>query len=151
MTDARTHTLRFPGTTEGLDAAVRELRVILDARALTPRHRHDVELVFEEVASNIVNYGQPASDVEAVIGFGGETVLVFDDDGPAFDPRLQPPPAPVDRRQDLRIGGLGLVIVRDLCTRLDYVRTPEGRNRLTLTMAPGEADPDTTAELPAVD
>ena len=147
MTDERTHLLPFPGTTDGLAAVVRELRAILDARGLDAKHRHDVELVFEEVASNIVNYGHPTSDVESTIRFGDDTVLTFEDDGRAFDPRLQPAPA-VERRQDLRIGGLGLVIVRDLCSRLDYERTPEGRNRLVLTLTPERADPDATLELP---
>lgn len=128
------HRLRFPGTTRGLDTAVKRLRRILDARRLHPRHRHDVELVFEEVASNIVSYGQPSRAVEAVVCFGDETILTFEDDGVAFDPRAQPPPPAATQRSELRIGGLGLVIVRDLCTRLDYVRTPEARNRLTLAI-----------------
>ena len=81
------HVLRFRGTAAGLDEAVRILRPILDARQLHARHRHDVELVFEEIASNIVNYGRPPSDVEAVVCFGEETVLTFEDDGVAFDPR----------------------------------------------------------------
>ncbi len=129
------HRLRFAGTTRGLDAAVKRLRKILDARKLHPRHRHDVELVFEEVASNIVNYGRPSRAVAAMVRFGDETILTFEDDGVAFDPRTQPPPPPpAARPSELRIGGLGLVIVRDLCTRFDYVRTPEARNRLTLAI-----------------
>src|SRR5262245_51389251 len=128
------HRLRFSATTKGLDTAVKRLRRILDARPLHPRHRHDVELVFEEVASNIVNYGRPSRAVVAVLRFGDETVLTFEDDGIAFDPRTQPPPPAATRPSELRIGGLGLVIVRDLCTRFDYVRTPEARNRLTLAI-----------------
>lgn len=145
------HVLRFAGTTAGLDGAVTALRAILDARLLHPRHRHDVELVFEEVASNIVNYGQPSGAVEAVIRFGDETALAFEDDGVAFDPRRQPRPPVASEPSELRIGGLGLVIVRDLCTRVDYVRTPEGRNRLTLAIPVlGDDDGDPTRELPAV-
>jgi anti-sigma regulatory factor (Ser/Thr protein kinase) len=128
------HRLRFSGTTKGLDTAVKRLRRILDARTLHPRHRHDVELVFEEVASNIVNYGRPSRAVVAVLRFGDETVLTFEDDGIAFDPRAQPPPPVAARPSELRIGGLGLVIVREMCTRFDYVRTPEARNRLTLAI-----------------
>ena len=128
------HRLRFRGTTKGLDGVVKRLRTILDARALHPRHRHDVELVFEEVASNIVNYGRPSAPVDAVLRFGEETILTFEDDGVAFDPRTQPPPPAATHPSELRIGGLGLVIVRDLCARLDYVRTPKGRNRLTLAI-----------------
>ena len=144
------HVLRFPGTDAGLDEAVRTLRPILDARQLHPRHRHDVELVFEEVASNIVNYGRPSSDVEAVVRFGEETVLTFEDDGVAFDPRAHPAPPPARRRGDIRIGGLGLVIVRDICTRIEYVRTPEERNRLTLSVPTRDRDVDPTGELSAV-
>jgi hypothetical protein len=43
------------------------------------------------------------------------------------------------------------VIVRDLCTRLDYERTPAGRNRLVLTLTPAGTDPDETLELPAAE
>jgi serine/threonine-protein kinase RsbW len=136
------HRLRFSGTSKGLDAAVKRLRTILDARTLHPRHRHDVELVFEEVASNIVNYGRPSRAVQAVVRFGDETILTFEDDGVAFDPRTQPPPPAAEKRSELRIGGLGLVIVRDLCTRVDYVRTPDARNRLTLAIpVPSAAAP----------
>jgi anti-sigma regulatory factor (Ser/Thr protein kinase) len=136
---ATDHILRFPGTTAGLDGAVRTLRGLLAARDVDPGHRHDVELVFEEVASNIVNYGRPGSDIEVVVRFDGGTVLTFEDDGTAFDPRAQPPPPVAARRQDLRIGGLGLVIVRKLCSQVDYVRTPQARNRLTLAIR--AADP----------
>lgn len=144
------HVLRFAGTTAGLAEAVTALRAILDARALHPRHRHDVELVFEEVASNIVNYGSPSSAVEATLHFGDETVLTFEDDGIPFDPRRQPPPPAASQPSDLRIGGLGLVIVRDLCARVDYARTPDGRNRLTLAIAVPAGDEDPTGEIPAV-
>jgi serine/threonine-protein kinase RsbW len=126
------HVLRFPGTPMGLDGAVRSLRQILDARQLPPQHRHDVELVFEEMASNIVNYGQPSGDVEALVRFNDETTLTFEDDGVAFDPRDHPAPPVPTRREELRIGGLGIMLVKTICSRIDYARTPEQRNRLTL-------------------
>jgi serine/threonine-protein kinase RsbW len=144
------HRLRFPATTEGLDEAVRALRAVLDTRQLAPRHRHDVELVFEEMASNIVNYGRAAGDIEATIAFDDETVLTFEDDGVPFDPRQHPAPPVAERRRDLRIGGLGIVIVRDLCSRINYVRTPDERNRLTLSIPATDRDVDPTTELPAV-
>jgi serine/threonine-protein kinase RsbW len=128
------HVLRFPGTTEGFAGAAKALRAILDDRELHPRHRHDVELVFDEIATNIVKYGHPTGDVEATIRFGDETTLTFEDDGVAFDPRAQPAPPVATRRSELRIGGLGLVIVRDLCARFDYERTADQRNRLMLAI-----------------
>ena len=104
------------------------LRAILDARQIQGRHRHDIEIVFDEVATNIVNHGRPPGPVEAVIRFEEETILTFEDDGAAFDPRAQPAPPPARRRSDLRVGGLG--DRPRLCTQVDYERTPEDRNRL---------------------
>ncbi len=130
-----THVLRFAPTIEGFHDAVTALRAILDARQIQGRHRHDIEIVFDEVATNIVNHGRPPGPVEAVIRFEEETILTFEDDGAAFDPRAQPAPPPARRRSDLRVGGLGIVIVRELCTQVDYERTPEDRNRLTLRIA----------------
>jgi serine/threonine-protein kinase RsbW len=143
------HVLCFPGTSAGFADAVTALRAILDGRSLSARHRHDIQLVFDEVVTNIVNHGRPPGDIDAVIRFGDETILVFEDDGVAFDPRSQPAPAAATRRADLRIGGLGLVIVRDLCTRVDYERTADQRNRLTLSIPVLERDLDPTSEFPA--
>jgi sigma-B regulation protein RsbU (phosphoserine phosphatase) len=143
------HALHFPATTAGFADAVTALRAILDARTLSARHRHDVQIVFDEVATNIVKYGRATGAVDAVIRFGDETTLTFEDDGIAFDPRAQPAPPAATRRADLRIGGLGLVIVRDLCTKVDYERTADQRNRLTLSIPVLEQDLDPTAEFPA--
>jgi anti-sigma regulatory factor (Ser/Thr protein kinase) len=143
------HVLRFPGTSAGFRDAVTALRLILDARTLHPGLRHDIELVFDEVATNIVNHGRPRGDVDVRIRFGDETTLIFEDDGVAFDPRAQPPPPVVKRRKDLRIGGLGLVLVRDRSSRFDYERTADGRNRLTIGIGGASADVDPTAEFPA--
>jgi len=143
------HVLRFPGTAAGFRDAVTALRLILEARPLHPRQRHDIGLVFDEVVTNIVNHGRPTGDVDVLIRFGEVTTLVFEDDGVAFDPRTQPAPPVATRREDLRIGGLGLVIARDLSAHIDYQRTPEGRNRLTLEIPAVGADVDPTAEFPA--
>jgi anti-sigma regulatory factor (Ser/Thr protein kinase) len=135
------HALRFPGTTAGFGDAATALRLILEARALHPKLRHDIQLVFDEVVTNIVNHGRPTGEVDVRIRFGDETTIVFEDDGVAFDPRQQPAPPVATRRADLRIGGLGIVLVRDLSSRFDYERTPAGRNRLTVGIAAVAAGP----------
>jgi anti-sigma regulatory factor (Ser/Thr protein kinase) len=143
------HVLRFPATAAGFRDAATALRVVLDARSLHPRHRHDIELVFDEIVTNIVKYGRPAGDVDVRLRFDGDTTLIFEDDGVAFDPQQHAPLPVAERRQDLRIGGLGLVLVRELSSRFDYERTPDGRNRVTIGIPPVAADVDPTAEIPA--
>jgi anti-sigma regulatory factor (Ser/Thr protein kinase) len=95
-----------------------------------------VALAFDEIATNIVKYGQPKEDVELVVRLGDETILTFEDDGVAFDPRGQAAPPVPARRRDLRIGGLGLVLIRHFSSHIDYTRTPDHRNRLTVAIPP---------------
>jgi serine/threonine-protein kinase RsbW len=74
-------------------------------------------------------------DVRLVMD-GQAIVLTFDDDGRPFDPLAHPDPRPPETLSDAPVGGLGLLLVRQQSTRLSYERTPEGKNRLTVTIDP---------------
>lgn len=134
--------LHFPGTHAGFEQAFERLGAALDAQGLQGEARFDAELVFEEVVANIVSHGALPGrplDVRVVLESGPDsTVLVFDDDGVAFDPRHQAAPKPL-RLDEERIGGFGLVLVRHAAQALDYERTAAGRNRLTVTLRRGAA------------
>jgi serine/threonine-protein kinase RsbW len=128
--------LRFPPTLAGhADAAV-SLRQLLDARQLADGVRYNVELAFEEITANIVRHGSPTGEVKVRVEFTeDEIVLTFEDDGVPFDPREQPTPHSATSLEDAPIGGLGLVLVRKISTRMDYERTADERNHLTLAIA----------------
>jgi len=130
------HVLRFPGTRAGFENAAAALRGVLDARGLSDGPRYNVELAFEEVATNIIRHGSPHGDVEVVIAFSEhEIVLTFDDDGAAFDPREHPAPAVPASIDEAAPGGLGLVLVRKVTSRMTYERTSQHRNHLTLAIS----------------
>ena len=130
------HVLQFPGTSAGFEDAADELRTLLDVRRLAGTPRHNVELAFEEIATNIVRHGSASDDIEVTIAFGDdEIVLTFDDNGAPFDPRDNPDSAVPGSLDDAPLGGLGLVLVRKISTRLAYARTPERRNNLTVAIA----------------
>ena len=128
------HRLRFPGTLAGFEEASRSLRQFLEAHRLSEDTRFHIELVFEEIAVNIIRHGKPRADVNVEVTVNGEVVLTFEDDGQSFDPRDQPLPAPPESIEETRVGGLGLVLVKQFCTRLEYERTAEDRNRLTVSI-----------------
>jgi anti-sigma regulatory factor (Ser/Thr protein kinase) len=126
--------VRLPATISGLAEAGEALRAFLDTLELDPSRRYQVELTFDEIAGNIVRHGQPVSSVELRIAVGdAEAVMTFDDDGVAFDPRAHDTqlPAPGEHAQ---IGGLGLVLVRTYASRIEYERTRQHHNRLTLAI-----------------
>jgi anti-sigma regulatory factor (Ser/Thr protein kinase) len=129
--------LRVPATLHGFHDAAVALRGLLDRRTLDADLRYNVELTFEEVATNIIRHGSPKADIVVTLHLDGdEAVLTFEDDGVPFDPREQQPhpvPASLD---ETRIGGFGLVLVRSVSSRIEYARTDQDRNRLTLALRP---------------
>src|SRR5262245_28700719 len=101
--------LRFPGTIPGFEGAAVALRDLLGASGIAAGVRYNVELVFEEIASNIVRYGSPRDPVDVAIAFlDDEIVLTFEDDGVPFDPRQHPEPEVPRSIDEAIVGGLGL-------------------------------------------
>jgi anti-sigma regulatory factor (Ser/Thr protein kinase) len=100
--------------------------------------RYNAELVFEELVANIVKHGAPdrhALEVRFTLEVRPDSIiLTFDDNGVAFDPRGRPDPLPQKSLDEARIGGYGLMLVRRAASSLDYLRTADGHNRLTVKL-----------------
>src|SRR5262249_21559449 len=130
--------LRLAATRQGFAAAFDELRSALDALSLIGRPRFSVELVFEEVVANVVRHGtkpEGSTTLSLEVLLEDDSVrLTFLDDGVPFDPRQRPDPAPAKDLEHAEIGGRGLMLIRSVCKGLEYARTPEGQNRLTVTV-----------------
>jgi serine/threonine-protein kinase RsbW len=128
--------IRFAGTHEGFARAFERLHAALDAERLAGATRYDVELVFEEIVANIVGHGARKGrepDVHLTLDTGPDSiVLIFCDDGVPFDPRGRPDPVIAKSLAEAKIGGFGLMLVRHAASSLDYVRTADERNRLTV-------------------
>ena len=130
------HTLRFPATLDGFTSASESLRRLLDDERVDGRARRNVEFAFEEIGTNIVRHGRPRSDVEVTLLFGGDEVLLtFEDDGIPFDPLEHPDPDVPPTLELARVGGLGVFLVKKLAARIQYERTPQQRNRVTVAIA----------------
>ena len=94
-----------------------------------------VNLVIEEVAINVINYGHDGGLHEIEIALTSEldalTIEVIDD-GRAFDPtedaKVPDVTLPMEERP---VGGLGVYLVRTMMDEMRY-RREEGRNHLTL-------------------
>ena len=102
----------------------------------------NVNLVLDEVVSNVIKYGR-AGDAEGAITVslaleGGLLTIDLSDDGIAFNPLEVPPPnldLPITERP---IGGLGIHIVKALTETASYRREHE-RNHLSMTLRVREA------------
>jgi len=120
-------------TLRGFEEAARTLRDLLATRGTDGDLRYKIELAFEEVVTNILRYGHPTDDITVAIRFDDPGVaLTFEDDGVPFDPRAQPRFVPPPSLGETQIGGLGLHLINTVATSMEYERTAERHNRLTL-------------------
>jgi anti-sigma regulatory factor (Ser/Thr protein kinase) len=131
------HVLRFAASSASFEQASADARAALDICGVHGPPRHNAELVFEEVVSNIIRHGHaPEIELSIACDADANTIdLTFEDAGPPFDPLERPLPTLPKSIEEAPLGGLGLLLVRKASTHLQYERTPAGKNRLTVKIA----------------
>lgn len=101
----------------------------------------NVNLVLDEVVSNVIKYGfdsNEAAQHEIIVRLGidgGRLHLEIEDGGKAFNPLVEAPDPTLEGEvEDRPIGGLGIHLVRSLMQNLSYQREND-RNRLSMDQA----------------
>jgi serine/threonine-protein kinase RsbW len=106
--------------------------------SLTAKVVYAIELVLEETLMNVVWHAYadhaPHTAQLTVSLEADAVVMVFEDEGIAFDPTQAPEAAAPTSLRDAQPGGLGLKLVRRMARSVGYQRL-DGRNRLTITLA----------------
>ena len=94
-----------------------------------------VQLCLEEAVANVIMYGgtrdQRLEITVEVERNGAMLVARVVDNGREFDPTQVPPPSIPTSLAEARIGDLGIHLMRNFATGMQYERR-DGRNRLTL-------------------
>jgi anti-sigma regulatory factor (Ser/Thr protein kinase) len=125
--------IRLPDSRTALNRLIHEFSVFAERNAVPLKVRREMQIVFDEIVSNIMRYGYQEGDVLNIVvtlrssGDFLEAVVV-DDARPFNLLELAPPPTNPHARG---IGGLGVHLVRRLMDEVHYART-EGRNVVTL-------------------
>ena len=94
-----------------------------------------LRLAVEEAVVNVINYAYPA-DIKGIVTinvmFDGQTIhFQIVDSGVAFDPTLKERADTTLSAEDRQIGGLGILLLRELMDSVNYERI-DGKNILTL-------------------
>jgi anti-sigma regulatory factor (Ser/Thr protein kinase) len=122
----------------GLKKGLTGLGTWLERHSVGTDTENRARLVFEEIVTNVIRYGFDdggAHIIQAAARVGGDDLtLSFRDDGKPFDPRTARELAPAYSLASASIGGRGLMLVRAAASRIDYERTSEGHNHLTVTL-----------------
>ena len=118
---------------ERIHAAV---KILAQAENWPPDLLFQIELVLEEIGTNIIKYGQDGeseTDIEITLTSDRKSLtLEIVDSGKPFDPFAEAPPPDLDSPiADRPIGGLGVYLVRKLMDEASY-RREGGMNKVTL-------------------
>lgn len=122
---------------DALDEIFRFVAEFVDAAEIDERTAFTLELVVEELFTNIVRHnegGGDTVDLNVDLDDGRLRVDLVDHDAEPFDPASVPPPPVTAGIGERRPGGLGLHLVRSMVDGLDYDYEPETRRmRVSVT------------------
>ena len=124
------------------ERAAEDFRRLLDTERIEGKPRFDLELIFEEIVTNAIRHGftdrAPGRITVRLTRDDQVATVVFEDDGIKFDPLEGPDHTRPGSLDDAVPGGLGIVLVRSIASRLEYEYTAKLTNVLTIvvTLAP---------------
>ena len=118
-----------------LERVNRFIEEIGNELGLSMELRMNMNLVMEEMVSNVIFYAYP-KDVEGDIELeaeydGNELCFVLSDSGKEFDPTQKEDANPDINPTEREIGGMGIYIVKNIMDEVSYQRL-EGKNLLTM-------------------
>jgi len=117
----------FPNDLGAVSPACRRIETFLNEHEAHPRLVYCAQLVFEELAANIVEHAfsdDQRHEISVVVILDNDSVrLTVEDDGEAFDPESWKPDAPASL-EEAAIGGRGLLLVRRMSD--DFSMNREG-------------------------
>lgn len=125
---------RFPREIASLEAIYAFLRSFLREHGIDENHAWDLDVVAEELFSNMIKYGAGRDAIALGLDWKSPhlTLRLQDFDAEAFNPNQAPEVDPNRPILERRAGGLGIHLVRRIADHIDYQR--EARtNTITVT------------------
>ncbi|MCK9483156.1 MAG: ATP-binding protein [Candidatus Marinimicrobia bacterium] len=127
--------MRLSNSIDELQAVNNELEQFGESQDLAPDLMFNLNLVLEEVLTNIIFYGYDDSAthvIELNINLKSEIIEIeIIDDGKPFNPLERPDPNVNKSLDERQIGGLGIFLVKKIMDKAEYFRR-ENKNILNL-------------------
>ena len=119
---------------ESVKTVAEFLDTTLEAWEIPMKVVSKLQIVADEIYSNIVRYSQAKNAKVTAVQNGTVLSLRFEDDGKPYDPTTAVEPDITASAEEREIGGLGIFVVRNMMDSMDY-RYKDGHNVLTLLLA----------------
>ncbi len=127
-------TTKVPARYESIRALMSLLGQFVRRARLGEREAFECRLALDEACVNIIEhaydndpFGEIMVSLEAA---PGKCTICLTDFGHPFDPRSVPPPARGVGLDEMRPGGLGLALMRQMMDEVEYTVGPEGNSLL---------------------
>jgi serine/threonine-protein kinase RsbW len=127
--------IRIKNQVNELERVNRFVEEICEELGLDMELQMNLNLVIEEMVSNVIFYAYPQEKTEEIEltaeSDGKELTFVLSDKGMEFDPTKKEDADPNVNPMDRDIGGMGIYIVKNIMNQVTYQRL-EGKNLLTM-------------------
>ena len=132
---------RLPSQVDAIRTLLDSVEAWAEGAALPPKALFRLNLVLEELATNIIRHGYrdvPDGVVEVfVVDDGTAITLTLRDRAAEFDPFINAPEADLDEPvHTRRVGGLGVHFVKQMAQSYSYKRL-EGENEIVVKLPRG--------------
>jgi len=117
--------IKLPAKLENLTAFLQSVKDCAGEQGFAQKKLTEIELATEEILVNIFNYAYEGDPEYARVTCGlekGRFIIEIEDGGIPFDPFSLDSPDLTDDIGERRIGGLGVFIVRNLMSDMQYRR-----------------------------
>ena len=128
--------LRIKNQISELEKVAQFIDEIGEELGLSMELQMNLNLVMEEMVTNVIFYAYPEGEVEDIEllakSDGKELTFVLTDQGKEFDPTAKEDADLDVNPADRELGGMGIFIVKNIMNKVTYQRL-EGKNLLTMT------------------
>lgn len=123
-------------TADSPEQLVEAVALFVQTHDLPPRAAFLLDLVLEEIVTNVINHGAGSAEanIRIALAVEGERIAgTVRDDAAPFDPLALAPVDVAAHIDDRAIGGLGIHLVREMTETVAYSRE-DGHNVLTFSI-----------------
>lgn len=127
--------IRLSKDISAVEDARRAVMAYLEDYWLDPVVANRVEVILEELVSNVARHARDASHVTIAADFSaGVVAMQIEDDGAAFNPLEKADPPPFTDIASAKLGGQGIPLIKRLSRSVRYDRIDD-INRISVVVA----------------
>ena len=121
--DSRGLSVTLPRDVSAVEDGRRAVLEFLEPLMLDDEVINHLEVVLEELVSNVVRHADEATHVQlSAYQCDDGICLCVEDDGAAFNPLQREPHEPFGKLEDAKLGGLGIPLIKRLSRSVEYDR-----------------------------